>query len=365
MSVQALGAVLDHSESTKGTRLTAVSLGNHADKYGIVFLSKRLIAEEAKLSVRAVTDCLGVLREDLGELIVVVTAHPGQHRPPLYYLRLPGMSGILDPDHPYFQIFGSSADLAPGWGADSSPAPDAEPSPEAGADSSPGPGEASGGGLVKKGAPRLYREPSFNQQQPPVVPQEGDTDLSRQLFDFWKQLTGRNGSTQFTPKRRKATKARLQDSTLDELRAAIAGCAASDWHQKRGKHANRDGKIEDDLALIFRNRDNVERFAKMAPGDTPTAPSAPITDLEKAVAVWDEAKKVIASSIPESTFNLWIAPLEAAGERDGHLVLIDSQGSGGWTSRYSALIREALEAGDSGYTTIELIDEKTLELEAA
>jgi len=121
MSVQALGAVLDYSESTKGARLTAISLANHADKNGLCFPSMRLVAKEAKLSKRAVKNGIDTLRGDLGELAILVPAEGKTHRPPLYWVRLPGLSGEYEDDHPYFVAFEIDPENVTYPGADSAP----------------------------------------------------------------------------------------------------------------------------------------------------------------------------------------------------------------------------------------------------
>ena len=69
---------------------------------------------------------------------------------------------------------------------------------------------------------------------------------------------------------------------------------------------------------------------------------------------------------PPSTWNIWIHPFEAAGEReDGTLVLVDSSEQGGikgWAERrYKSLFLQAL---DGTYKSIEFVDETQLELEA-
>lgn len=85
-----------------------------------------------------------------------------------------------------------------------------------------------------------------------------DPSIERQLFDFWRDKTGRNGRTQFTPKRHSKLKARLKDSTPDEIRTAITFVAGSEWHRKGG---------HTDLELICRSRDQIEGY--LARADAP------------------------------------------------------------------------------------------------
>lgn len=68
LSVQAISWVLDHSESTLGSRLVLIAIANHAKSDGTgAWPSVRLIAKEARLSRRDVQYCLRDL-ESIGEL---------------------------------------------------------------------------------------------------------------------------------------------------------------------------------------------------------------------------------------------------------------------------------------------------------
>lgn len=211
----------------------------------------------------------------------------------------------------------------------------------------------------------IDRRKQLRKEETPCSPPEGDADIPQELFELWKSVTNRNGATKFDARRRRIIRTRLGEYPVEQLRRAIVGITCSDWHMKRGKHANRDGDRKDELSFILRDAENIERFAKLA-GDLPVRRSlAPVVESERATAAWETAKaRVLANSIPESTFNLWIAPLELAGERDGALVLIDSDERGGWTERrYSSLLREAL--APYGYTSIEITTLTDLELQAA
>jgi hypothetical protein len=222
--------------------------------------------------------------------------------------------------------------------------------------------------LPDKSDTGLYREPSKEPSRTnPHSPPGGDgLDLPEQLFELWKSLTGRNGSTQFTPKRRRLTKARIADSSEDELRRAIAGCAGSDFHMKRGRHANRDGAIFDDLARIFKSRDDVEGFAAM-PGPRfegrRQAESVMVMEDQAAIEVWEETKTHLRETLDAEAFDRWIAPLEGVGRRGSDLVLVDSSGRG-ILSDYRELIAAAL-AKTGIKAGLEIVDETALELERA
>ncbi len=68
MSVQAISWVLDHSNAELGTRLVAISVANHADKFGSnAWAAVQTYASEARLSKRQAQRALAALT-DAGEL---------------------------------------------------------------------------------------------------------------------------------------------------------------------------------------------------------------------------------------------------------------------------------------------------------
>lgn len=88
---------------------------------------------------------------------------------------------------------------------------------------------------------------------------EASSDAEDRVFAFWVATMGKTSRTQFTPERRARVRARLRDSTEDELRAAIRGCKASPFHMGE----NDGGKIHDDIILICRDRSKVEGFMSL------------------------------------------------------------------------------------------------------
>lgn len=201
----------------------------------------------------------------------------------------------------------------------------------------------------------------------PCSPPEGDAEVLRKIFDFWREQTGRNGSTKFDPKRQRAIKARLrEDFAPRDLCLAIVGCTRSDWHMKRGRYANRDGEVKTELTLILRDAPQVEKLMGLA-GDAAASGSSDVAESTEATTAWEQAKVRLRASVPESTFQIWFEPLEAAGERDGKtLVLLETRGQGTWTNRrYKGLIWEAVSAVTGRFAGVEIIDHVGLELEAA
>jgi hypothetical protein len=80
------------------------------------------------------------------------------------------------------------------------------------------------------------------------------------VFEHWKTVMGFNGRTIFDSKRVKAVAWGLDNYGLEDCLAAIDGCAADDWFMGRDPRAN--GKLHNDLTLILRDADHVERFRR-------------------------------------------------------------------------------------------------------
>ncbi len=65
-------------------------------------------------------------------------------------------------------------------------------------------------------------------------------------------------------------------------------------------------------------------------------------------ALWRATKDRLEASVPESTYRLWLEPLEAVGAEGDTLYLTAPDGIRAWTERrYSSLIAEALAEADS------------------
>ncbi len=73
-------------------------------------------------------------------------------------------------------------------------------------------------------------------------------------------------------------------------------------------------------------------------------------DLE---SLWGEVQERLRASLPPSTFQLWLEPLEPVGARDGVLYLAAPESIRTWSERrYSSLIREALVSTGSGFNAV-------------
>ncbi len=79
---------------------------------------------------------------------------------------------------------------------------------------------------------------------------------TRSVFDYWRKQLG-HPTARLDEKRRRRIEWVLREYGEKVARAAIDGCAASEFH--RG--ANEHGKVYDDPSLIFRDAAHVERFA--------------------------------------------------------------------------------------------------------
>jgi chromosomal replication initiator protein len=70
-------------------------------------------------------------------------------------------------------------------------------------------------------------------------------------------------------------------------------------------------------------------------------------------SLWKEVRERLRASVPRSTFELWLEPLEAVGAQGSVLYLSAPDGVRAWAERrYSGLIREALVAAGSELTEI-------------
>lgn len=82
------------------------------------------------------------------------------------------------------------------------------------------------------------------------------TENEQEIFDYWAKRTDRF-KTKLTSKRLTKIRNGLKSGySVDDLKQAIDGCMSSDYHQG----ANDQNKIYDELELILRNEDCIERF---------------------------------------------------------------------------------------------------------
>ena len=78
----------------------------------------------------------------------------------------------------------------------------------------------------------------------------------------------------------------------------------------------------------------------------PVPDDSPPSDL---AALWGETQERLKTSVPESTFRIWLEPLEAVGIEGSTLFLSAPEGIRAWTERrYASLIAEALRDSGAG-----------------
>lgn len=80
------------------------------------------------------------------------------------------------------------------------------------------------------------------------------------VFEAWRKATARTGRTVLTKQRRKVIEARVADGyALEDLLAAVRGWKRSPFHC--GDNETRT--VYNELTLLLRNGENVERFRDM------------------------------------------------------------------------------------------------------
>jgi chromosomal replication initiator protein len=81
-------------------------------------------------------------------------------------------------------------------------------------------------------------------------------------------------------------------------------------------------------------------------GRRPVPDDSPRHDLD---AIWQATRERLKSSVPESTYLLWLEPLQAVGVEDDALFLTGPESVRAWSERrYSSLIAEALRDAGTG-----------------
>lgn len=111
----------------------------------------------------------------------------------------------------------------------------------------------------------MNHEPVTN--NPPNPPSGGEVDGDpksdpvREVFDHWVATMGKKTGAKLSADRRRKIQARLREGyTVDQLKQAVDGCAASAYHMARDPTKNPDGTVYNDLELICRSGSKVENF---------------------------------------------------------------------------------------------------------
>jgi len=147
---------------------------------------------------------------------------------------------------------------------------------------------------------RDSRRQSSKNEEPPVVPQgTPPADQIRRVFDEWKSATGRNGTTGYDDKRKRAIKGRLGDGfTPEQLITAVQTIPLSDFHN--GRHfKTKDADAAalrrlSELTLHLRDAEHVETLLALA-----GAHAAPGLEPAPRVGYVASDEELLASASPE------------------------------------------------------------------
>lgn len=209
MSVHVMSWVLRHSDETLGRRLVLLVIADHASEDGTQsWCSVSTLAREARLSRRATQDALRRL-EASGAIVETGKGPRGTHE---YRVAMGGADSALGgADHDV-----GGAQITTSGGAVTTPEPSLEQPPE----------ETSTAGAIER------------------------------VYDHWRSARGKTRATydRMSPTRRQKIATRLREFSEADLIAAIDAVAADPWHERH---------LHDDLTVIFRSHEQVERFLEM------------------------------------------------------------------------------------------------------
>jgi hypothetical protein len=227
MSNKALNAVWDHSESKGGARLVLLAMADEANDDGLLTAYKRSqshLARKANVDPATVGRAVKTL-EDMGE-VAVIQRGTGRDSSD-YRLTLPGLGeGTQD--------------------ADPAPAP-------------------------RDARPRTMRTQAQHGADPiiPLLPIARPTspDNVAVVFAAWLDATGRSNRTVLDDKRRRLIVKALDTYPVDDVVDAVRGWQHSAHH--RGDNDTRT--VYNDLGLLLRDADHIERFRDLARGPSQPA----------------------------------------------------------------------------------------------
>lgn len=236
MSSFVVGEVLNKSLTEHGSRLVLIVLADSAQKDGVSFLSQPLIAELARIDERTVRDAIDAAVE-LGEL-QVRKAQRGRRRINVYRVTVGTvMDYAVDYERLPFKL------TEPFDERQILPAVDPRPEESSSDD--------------RKISPH---SPSSSDLEPEVEPLS-DVKI---VYDYWRKCRGKTRANYDTisAARRKKIVSRLREFTREQLLTALEGVGADPWAERH---------LHDDLTVVFRNREQVDRFLGFA--ESAPAPS--------------------------------------------------------------------------------------------
>jgi DNA-binding transcriptional ArsR family regulator len=110
-----------------------------------------------------------------------------------------------------------------------------------------------------EGVPRGHSAPPSSFRTPPVEPPQKNPAVI-QVFEAWKASTKRTAATVLDAPRTRLITAALKSYPIEDVLDAVRGWEHSPHH--RGENA--EGKVYNDLGLLLRNAENIERFRDYA-----------------------------------------------------------------------------------------------------
>lgn len=97
----------------------------------------------------------------------------------------------------------------------------------------------------------------------------------QEVYDYWRERLGKTDARyakRIAPNRKNKIAARLREFSVDELKRAIDGVALDPW-EDRPRH--------NDLTVVFRSQEQVEKFLAIAENPTPRSGGLSVADILK------------------------------------------------------------------------------------
>lgn len=104
-----------------------------------------------------------------------------------------------------------------------------------------------------------YSEPTmFDTSEYVEVKLDAPSAMVMEVWEFWLDTLRQKSKVQvvLSDKRRRKIEMALTNYSIQDCKDAILGCAASDFHMGR----NGSGRKYDDIELILRDPEHIERF---------------------------------------------------------------------------------------------------------
>ncbi|MCZ4492709.1 MAG: replication protein domain protein [Conexibacter sp.] len=188
----------------------------------------------------------------------------------------------------------------------------------------------------------------------PPTPRGGNSEVD-QVFAAWIEATGKTDRTVLDPKRRRLIVAGLASHGLADLLDTVVG-----WrHSRHHRGENADKRPYNDLGLLLRNAENIEKFRDMERKARARAATAGLgssgaaileacpngTTDAAAIAAWDAMAIELKQRVPANTYDIWLEPLHAHRLDEKGLVLATSLEGVGWVKdRFATVLANAAQA---------------------